>query len=234
MEDEPQCPEVIITAGGTREPIDDVRCIANFSGGKLGHALAGEYARLGHSVLLLAPKEVVDRHGVQEGVEHETFMSAEDLRAKLLSQEGAKLVLQAAAVADWTPRQRKIGKMSSTPKWYNLFRKFFRQRGPTIRTKPTPKILPELRQHFGEDTKIIGFKLLSGVEESQLIGVAAKQIKTAGTDLCVANDLQELGSEERRLHIVQPGGGYETLAGSTEAVAAGIANAITVQEEVHA
>lgn len=213
---EPVCPDVIITAGGTREPIDDVRYVGNFSGGKLGHTLAETYAELGHHVLLLAPTSVVERFGRIPHVQHESFCSAADLEKKLLSAPCAQLVLHAAAVADYTP-VRAEGKISSD------------KQELVIRMKRTGKILPKLREHFGPDTTIAGFKLLSGVAEDELIDVAARQIETCQTDLCIANDLQEIGST-RRLHIVSPDGSYQTVQGSTEDVAIEIAQHVPVRE----
>jgi phosphopantothenoylcysteine synthetase/decarboxylase len=197
--------EVIVTAGGTREQIDDVRYIGNFSGGRLGHSLAAQYAWRGHKVLLLAPERVVDRFGLPEGVEHEPFTSAESLRDRLLAQASARLILHAAAVADYMP-ERTYGKLSSENEEL------------TLQLKRTPKILPSLRDHFGSETTIVGFKLLSGVREEELIEAATGQIQASGTDLCIANDLQNIG-KQREVHIVQPDGHYGTIRGTNEGVA---------------
>lgn len=214
-----ECPDVIVTAGGTRENIDDVRYIGNFSGGRLGHALAATYADLGHRVLLLAPNMVVEHFGLPPGVDQETFTSAASLQDRLLGKSGARLILHAAAVADYSP-DRLEGKVSSD------------EEELIIHLKRTPKILPDLRDHFGDATNIVGFKLLSGVSEEALIAAATQQIATSRTNLCIANDLQELG-DKRRVHIVQPTGEYSTLYGHTQEVAAMIAQAIPVEEPHH-
>lgn len=208
-------PDVVITAGGTREPIDDVRYITNISSGGLGHALAKEYASFGGKVLLLSPKITMQKFGDIHGVQHKEFTSAEDLRQQLLSIEGARIVLQAAAVSDYTPVKVIEGKMSSN------------EEKLTIELERTPKILPELRDHFGNKTKIVGFKLLSGVDESVLITTAVRQIAAARTDLCIANDLKELNSGSRRLHIVGSDGKYNTVSGSTPEVAKQVVQAVS-------
>ena len=210
------CPDVIVTAGGTRENIDDVRYIGNFSSGRLGHALATEYANSGLSVLLLAPNLVPERFGLPCGVQHEPFTSAESLRTALLAQSGARLILHAAAVADYTPVTVE-GKISSD------------QDELDIHLTRVPKILPLLRVHFGNESTIVGFKLLSGVSEESLVETATKQIATNQTDFCVANDLQELG-RSRRLHIVEPDGNYTTLEGDTQTVAEKLALAVAAKE----
>lgn len=210
------CPDVVVTAGGTREHIDDVRYLGNFSGGKLGHALAGAYAELGHRVLLLAPNCVPERHGEIDGVEHRPYTSAASLRAELLAVPAARLVLHGAAVSDYTP-EKVEGKLSSD------------EDELVIRCRRTPKILPELRGHFGDGAQLVGFKLLSNVAETELIGVATRQIAACRTDACIANDLQELQETGRRLHIVAPDGTYQTVEGDTSAVAAQIAGALPVE-----
>jgi phosphopantothenate---cysteine ligase (CTP) len=200
------CPEVVITAGGTREKIDDVRYIGNFSGGRLGHALAESYARMGSRVLLLTPSEVPDRFGLPQGVEHQPFTSADSLDRAMKAVPAARMVLHAAAVSDYTPVCTE-GKISSD------------QDELVVRLSRTPKILPKLRDYFGDCTTIIGFKLLSGVSEDDLVETATKQITDNQTNFCIANDLQEIGRQSRRLHVVRSDGTYDTLSGSTREVA---------------
>lgn len=215
--EEYNCPDVVITAGGTREYVDDVRYLGNFSGGKLGHALASTYAELGQRVLLLAPNCVLERHGEINGVEHQPYTSAADLQAELLAVPAARLVLHGAAVSDYTPDKLE-GKISSN------------EEELVIRCRRTPKILPQLREHYGPRAKIVGFKLLSNVAETELIDVATQQIATCQTDACIANDLQEL-LDTRRLHIVAPDGSYQTVQGDTRAVAEQIAVALPIEQE---
>lgn len=216
---QPRNPEVLITAGGTIEPIDGVRYIGNFSGGRLGHALAAAYAELGHQVLLLAPNSVVERLGLpEEGVTHQPFTSAESLRERMHAVDSAELVLHAAAVADYTPL-RQEGKISSD------------QQELVLRLKRTPKILPTLRDHFGRKTKIFGFKLLSraNVDEAGLIEAAVKQITACQTDGCVANLLEDIEPRQaraRRVYLVEPGGEYRAIKGDTLFVARSIAKII--------
>ena len=212
------CPDVVITAGGTREQIDDVRYITNFSSGGFGHELAKQYAQYGMKVLLLAPKLTVQKYGaLPANVTHQEFTSAEDLREKLLSVETARFVLHAAAVSDYTPVSATQGKLSSDAERM------------TIELKRTPKILPQLREKYGSETKIVGFKLLSGVEESELIEAAVQQLSRAHTDLCIANDLQEMSGGDRKIHIVQPDGGYETLIGTTTEAAKAVVQAVSFE-----
>lgn len=175
-----------------------------------------------------------------EHLEVRRFRSAADLRRELLAIPTARLVLHAAAVADYSSVKHD-GKISSD------------QEELTIHLKRNPKILAELRDHFGKDTTIVGFKLLSGVSEADLISAAVKQMADNQTDYCIANDLQEKEVptprtrtsteyvrggpivtvlppdpkiKERRLHIVNPDGTYETEQDQTAAVARAIAKKI--------
>lgn len=206
--------DVVITAGGTREPIDDVRFVTNFSNGALGHALAGEFASYDRDVLLLAPKSVMDRHGPIEGVEHRPFSSCADLDQQLKSIKSARIVLQAAAVADYSPVPHD-GKISSD------------QDEMIVRMRRNPKILAGLREHFGKHTYIVGFKLLSGVSSGELIEVAHNQITANQTDMSVANDLRSIHPNTRTVYAV-PKGQYPSLRinGSTREVSRHLASHI--------
>ena len=208
--------EVIVTAGGTKEPIDDVRYIGNFSAGRFGLAIASEYAQHGHNVTLLAPQEVVDRFGVHEAVTHIPYTSAESLKNQLLGFKAADLILHAAAVADYTP-EKVTGKISSDEEQL------------TLRLVRTPKILSLLRNHFGEQTTIAGFKLLSGVSTDELVRVARKQIETNRTDYSIANLLDDIQQNGRRkITLVDAKRDTETpIEGTTAFVAQSLYKAIS-------
>lgn len=202
--------DVVITAGGTKEQIDDVRYIGNFATGELGINLARAYEQQGFRVLVLAPESVISRFGLPKGVEFREFTSAESLQVELLSVSEVGLVLHSAAVSDYTPIRAK-GKISSDKDEL------------VLTLKRTPKILPQLRTRFGTDTIIIGFKLLSGVPETKLIKVAKAQISTAQTDFCIANLLEHTG-QRRQIHIVSKDGSVESVEGDVATVAKKIAS----------
>lgn len=228
--------EIVITAGGTREKIDDVRYISNFSSGKLGHAIARIYAeekeqtyiRTGafqSPVKFLAPQSTIDRFGEIKGVKHIPFESTRDLRARLLGIHVADTVIHSAAVADYIP-EYVYGKIRSDKEELNL------------RLQRAPKILAELRDHFGPDATLVGFKLLSDVYETTLRQAAEKQIVDNDLDYCIANDLQKITKDSREVDVIQKakdfrvGGmsvGYivGTYKGTTDEVARHIHSRIT-------
>lgn len=213
--------EIIITAGGTKEPIDDVRYIGNFSSGRLGHALAQEYASHGCHVTLIAPSSVVERFGLPPTVIHEPFITTDDLRTTLHRHKTADILFHAAAVADYTPQKRE-GKIASDKKQL------------TVELVRTPKILASLRSHFGSNTTIIGFKLLSAVPKEQLIAAAEQQIIDNDTDLCVANLLDDIDTEQqkRTLYLVDGSTTPLRINGGKITVARGLYNAIQQRKDI--
>ena len=119
----------IVTAGGTAEPIDDVRAITNFSTGRFGHALAAELAGNNTDTVELCPSSTVQRLGREDGVRYEHFDTTDSLRHLLVERtESPDIILHAAAVSDYRP-VRSSGKLSSE------------QESLTIQLERTPKII---------------------------------------------------------------------------------------------
>ena len=98
---------VVVSAGGTREPLDAVRFLANRSSGRMGVALAAEARRRGADVTLLAANVLVP---APDGVDVVDAPTAADLRREVLARADADVVLMAAAVADYRPAERIDGK----------------------------------------------------------------------------------------------------------------------------
>lgn len=98
---------VLVTAGGTREPLDAVRFLGNRSSGRMGVALAREARHRGAEVTLLAANLTVDP---PDGVELVPTPTAADLRREALGRTDADVVLMAAAVADYRPAEAGEGK----------------------------------------------------------------------------------------------------------------------------
>ena len=90
--------EVVVTAGGTREPIDSIRFIGNRSSGRLGLALADEARRRGARVTLLASNVTAP---LPPGIEVVSTPTAADLEREVLLRAGADVILMAAAVGDY-------------------------------------------------------------------------------------------------------------------------------------
>lgn len=165
---------IVITAGGTREPIDPVRFIANRSSGRQGYALAQAALDAGADVTLIsAPSGLTAPIGARL-VKVQT--AAEMLEAVLAECAQASALIMAAAVADFRPLQpapEKIKKSSGLK---------------TIELEPTVDILAAVAQHrreHGFPQRVIGF----AAESQNLIQNAQAKLQAKQLDLIVANDI---------------------------------------------
>lgn len=160
--------KVVVTAGGTREPVDGVRYIGNRSSGKMGFALADEALARGAKVVLVTGPTHLPGPQRAEVIEVET---AEQMRTETLSaSEGADVVIMAAAVSDWRPKQATASKLKKS------------QGPPKIELEATPDILVELAQRK-TDQVLVGFS----AETEDLEANAAKKLKEKSVDMIVGN-----------------------------------------------
>lgn len=202
----------VITAGGTSEPIDDVRVITNVSTGRFGAALANELARRGVQVTLLAGRALAGHpEWMDRSVRVVPFGGAAELDERLGKEieRPPELLFMAAAVSDYTPRAVE-GKIRSD------------QDELVLRLTRNPKILGTLRERCGVGTFLVGFKLLSHVSREELVETARRMVERDRLNLCVANDLAELSREEHPLWLVTPEGGAVRCEGSKAVAAAAV------------
>lgn len=168
--------EVLVTAGGTREPICPVRYIGNRSSGKQGHALASAAAARGAKVRCVTtrPETAPDRLGIEViGVETAAEMEA----AVMGHAASADIVLMAAAVADFRPVEvagSKLKKADGTPE---------------IRLERTTDILAQLGENRSSGQVLVGF----AAETDDLRQNAASKLASKGIDMIVANDVSAPG-----------------------------------------
>jgi phosphopantothenoylcysteine decarboxylase / phosphopantothenate---cysteine ligase len=199
---------VLVTAGGTREPLDSVRFLGNRSSGRMGIALADEARRRGADVtLLLANGSVVPPAGI-EVVEAPT---AADLARETLARADADVVLMAAAVADYTPREPIGGKRpKSKEPW-------------TITLDPTDDILAELARRRTNGQVLVGFAADEG--ESGLER-AREKFAVKGGNFFVFNDVSrsDIGfdAEDNEVVLVSERGERKVGKRSKPEVAAAI------------
>jgi phosphopantothenoylcysteine decarboxylase/phosphopantothenate--cysteine ligase len=161
---------VLVTAGGTREPIDPVRYLSNRSSGKQGHALADEAAARGADVTLVT---TVDR-AVAPGIDVVRVETAAEMEDAVLSRsDAADVILMAAAVADFRPKATADEKLKKA------------DGPPEIVLEPTTDILAELGKRRRPGQTIVGF----AAETQRLRDHAADKLARKGIDLIVANDV---------------------------------------------
>lgn len=191
---------IVVTAGGTHEPLDPVRVIANRSSGKQGFALAQAAVDRGASVRLIAgPTSLPTPVGV---VRVDVSTAAEMLESTLEASEGADALIMAAAVADYRPIKTQKQKIK-------------RHKGvPEIELETTPDILVEVmkrKKKSGHPSRIIGF----AAESQDLLENARKKLEQKELDLIVANDISAtdagFSADTNRVTLLSHSGDMEEL-----------------------
>jgi phosphopantothenoylcysteine decarboxylase/phosphopantothenate--cysteine ligase len=190
---------VIVTAGGTREPLDPVRYIGNRSSGKMGNAIAMAAARRGASVTLVTT--VAAPEGPYEVVAVET---AEQMAAEVWGRAAdTDVAVLAAAVADFRPADPSGSKMTRS------------DGPPEIELEPTPDILRGLAA-LDDRPFLVGFAAETGP-----VGEAIAKGKHERADLLLANDVGRshsgFGTDTNQVSIVTPDGNVESWPLATKA-----------------
>ncbi len=165
---------VVISAGGTREPIDAVRVVANRSSGKQGYALAAEALSRGARVSLVSTVELPLPSGA---VLFSVETAAQMERALGGLAPVADVIVMAAAVADFRPVEAAAGKIKKD------------SGVPQIVLEPTPDILAALGAGKRDGQTLVGF----AAETSDLIANAEGKLRRKNLDLIVANDVSAPG-----------------------------------------
>jgi phosphopantothenoylcysteine decarboxylase/phosphopantothenate--cysteine ligase len=163
---------VLVSAGGTREPLDAVRFVGNRSSGRMGVALAAEARRRGAQVTLLAANLAVP---APAGVELVETPTAADLEREALSRAAeADVVIMAAAVADYRPAEALAAKRpKDTATW-------------TLELEPTIDVLSELGERRRDGRLLVGFAAETGAPGLER---AREKLARKGADLFVLNDV---------------------------------------------
>lgn len=165
---------VLVTSGGTREPIDAVRFVGNRSSGKQGHAVAAEAAARGGDVVLVTTRPETAPPGVRV-IPVET--AAEMAAVCRIEAPTADVVVMAAAVADFRPATTADGKLKKI------------DGAPTVELVPTEDILAGLGEAKPSGQVLIGF----AAETDDLLDNAADKLERKNLDAIVANDVSKDG-----------------------------------------
>jgi phosphopantothenoylcysteine decarboxylase / phosphopantothenate---cysteine ligase len=160
---------VLVTAGGTREPLDGVRYLGNRSSGRMGAALAAEASARGAEVVTLLANGSVRP---QSGSVIEVETTAELEREALARSDWADVVLMAAAVADYRPARREAGKRERGRSW-------------SLEFEPTADVLAALAARRRPGQVLVGFAAEAGADIER---AEAKRVRK-GVDLMVLNDV---------------------------------------------
>jgi phosphopantothenoylcysteine decarboxylase / phosphopantothenate---cysteine ligase len=201
---------VLVTAGGTREPIDSVRYVGNRSSGRMGLALAAEAARRGAEVTLVAANVALPAPAGVQVVGVQT--AAELLAAARAAFHESHVLLMAAAVADFRPGEAIADKISKSGR-----------DGLALALEPTEDVLAALSAARAPDQTLIGFAAEHG---DGAVERGRAKLERKGLDAVVVNDISrsEIGfdSADNEVTIVAAAGERHVPLGSKEAVAAAI------------
>ena len=184
---------VLVTAGGTREPLDAVRFLGNRSSGRMGVALAEEARKRGADVTLLAANLAV---GVPSGIEVIETPTAESMLEAALARADADVVLMAAAVADYRPAAKNDEKRPKDEQAWQ------------VSLEPTADILRTLAERRANGQVLVGFAADRG---EQGLSRAREKLKQKGVDLVVFNDVSrdDIGFDSPDNEVVLVSGGGE-------------------------
>jgi phosphopantothenoylcysteine decarboxylase/phosphopantothenate--cysteine ligase len=199
---------VLVTAGGTREPLDSVRFIGNRSSGRMGMALAADAARRGAEVTLIAANVSLPEPAGVRRIDVET--AAELAEAARAEFPASHVLLMAAAPADFRPPAVEPGKLR-------------RDDGLELRLEPTEDILAGLAATRASGQTIVGFAAETGEDGRER---AREKRSRKGVDLIVLNDVSnpEIGfeSESNAVTLIDADAEADVPISSKEEIAGAI------------
>jgi phosphopantothenoylcysteine decarboxylase/phosphopantothenate--cysteine ligase len=204
---------VLISAGGTREPLDAVRYVGNRSSGRMGVAIAAEARRRGAEVTLLAANVAVP---APPGVELVETPTAADLEREVLARAPeADAVIMAAAVADYRPAEALAAKRpKDTDTW-------------TLELEPTADVLSALGERRRKGQLLVGFAAETG--DGGLVS-ARRKLVAKGADLIVLNDVSrpDIGfdANENEVTLVTADGERTVAKAPKDEIAASILDGV--------
>lgn len=232
---------IIITAGGTSEKIDEVRVISNFSSGRLGLAIAKSF--------LESERAKVDKiyYLCDRNTNAPTDIRVETIRVSgaqgllealenLLTTKKINAVIHAMAVSDYTVRQVTTLEAIRTGKEDHPDKKLAEGKLSSeiedlvIVLKKTPKVIGEIKK-LQRDTILVGFKLLTNVEKDVLIETGYKLLQKNDCNMVLANDLTEITGEKHVGYLISQNGAYEKLTTKKQIAEAVVRNVELQMEE---
>jgi phosphopantothenoylcysteine decarboxylase / phosphopantothenate---cysteine ligase len=205
---------LLVTAGGTREPIDSVRFVGNRSSGRMGVAIASEAARRGAEVTVVAANVSLPR---ADGVRYVDVETAEQLRDAVRAEfPGADALVMAAAVADFRPAAPVADKIPKSGR-----------DGLTVELVATPDVLAELSGERRPGQIVVGFAAEHG---EGAVERGRRKLEGKHLDAVVVNDISraDIGFDvpENEVTVITAGGTEQVPRASKAQVAAAILDAV--------
>ena len=209
---------IVVTAGGTREPIDPVRFLGNQSSGRQGLAIASAAARAGASVRVIAANiESALLEALPTGVQVTRVGSALQMREATIDQvTDADALVMTAAVADFRPEATSESKMKKDPSTEDA---------PTIRLVRNPDILAEIGHSDKRPPLVVGFAAETGTDE-EILAYGADKAARKGADFICLNRVGKsvgFGDVPNDIRLLDASGHITgRYVGSKDEVAAGL------------
>lgn len=193
---------VVVSAGGTREPLDPVRFLGNRSSGKQGYALAQVAASRGARVTLVSANSHLTAPAGVDVVEVESALELQEA-VRAARADDADVIVMAAAVADFRPRDyldAKIKKAHGPGE---------EESAPTVELVRNPDILAGLVTDRGVAQRplIVGFAAETGDASGDVLSHARAKLVRKGCDLLVANEVGRdltFGKDDTLVHLLRP------------------------------
>ncbi|WP_413582766.1 bifunctional phosphopantothenoylcysteine decarboxylase/phosphopantothenate--cysteine ligase CoaBC [Bdellovibrio sp. HCB288] len=188
--------KVLITAGGTQEPIDTVRTITNLSSGRTGIALAEYMSQMGFDVTLIQAHGTAKAEHVNHRDFFTSFASLDSQLKKYLSEQEFTHVIHAAAVSDYSVDSIEVNGQQYRP--LEVKKVSSDAEGMNVHLKRNHKIVDRLKEYSkNKDIQVVAFKLTSHATEEQKKAAVDKLFKGSHADLIVHNDLTDIDIVKR-------------------------------------
>lgn len=195
---------ILITSGGTREPIDGVRFITNFSSGSTGAFLTDYFRNRGHQVTLMRARDSKKSDLPGESIEFVSFLDLEEHLKATLANTKYDVVIHLAAISDYSVDSISVDGVSIKP---NSAAKISSEAETvTLTLKRNKKLIHRLKEFAtNKNFILIGFKLTNTETESERLSAVKKLGQSYDIDFIVHNDLSEITADGSHLATIYQG-----------------------------
>jgi phosphopantothenoylcysteine decarboxylase/phosphopantothenate--cysteine ligase len=183
---------VLITSGATREPIDSVRFITNFSTGQTGAELADYFCTQGAEVFYLSGQGAAQPRSQVQRIDYGSFSDLDGKLREILASQSLDLVIHAAAVSDYSVKDAEAGKMDSSQEKLNL------------ELQRNFKIVEKLKSYSpSRQPRVVAFKLTDTSDAQSRKEAIEKLSLNPSIDWVVHNDFSGIRSGQREFSIFE-------------------------------
>ncbi len=196
---------VLITSGGTEEPIDGVRTISNFSSGRTGVAIANLFNQYGANIYFLYGKRSLSPNNKKIATfSYTSFYDLDCKLTKLLNEVKFDTVIHMAAISDYSPQYIEVADNKLKPG----ISKIESSNYETIKIilKRNPKLISIIKNNkLNKDTTLVAFKLTNTENYESRLSAVSKILKNQDIDILVHNDLTEISDNRHNADIYKNG-----------------------------